>query len=249
MPDDFRSIRSWDGSKNRAFEEICYQLLCEPEDLPPSVVGQPIRTGNPDGGVEWYVRASDSTQWGWQAKYIYETDTLLSAMTVTVKRVTKERPDLTKLTFCIPYNLPAGTAGGQRKSARQRYEDTVESWKTSIDGADQVEFVLRQESDLLDRLSMSKHAGRAWFWWNDPYLGPEWLAEFQRVQADTAGDRYRPILQVDVPITAASLVDLVMFALVDGVAGCGDGTSGRGLGGAVATRSSAGEGFQAESIG
>ena len=200
MPDDFRSIRPWDGSKDRAFEEICYQLVREPGDLPPTMVGQPIRTGNPDGGVEWYARIADATQWGWQAKYIYDTDILLTAMTATVKRVVKERAHLTKLTFCIPYNLPAGTAGGERISARQKYENRVQSWRDSIDGADKIEFVLLQGSDLLARLAQPKHAGRAWFWWNEPHLGPDWLAHFQRDQAEVAGDRYRPTLQVDVPI-------------------------------------------------
>lgn len=200
MPDDFRLIRPWNGLKDRAFEEICYQILREEEDLPDGMVAPPTRTGNPDGGVEWYVKISDDTQWGWQAKYIYDINTLLTAMTATVKRVVKERPNLTKLTFCIPYNLPANTSEGQRKSARQRYEDAVESWKKSVNGADKIDFKLLQESDLLARLAMPKHAGRVWFWWHEPYLGPGWLATFQHDQATVAGDRYRPLLQVDVPI-------------------------------------------------
>jgi hypothetical protein len=63
MPDSFASIRSWEGSKDRAFEEICYQLLREPEDMPPDMAGLPVRTGNPDGGVEWYARTTDETEW------------------------------------------------------------------------------------------------------------------------------------------------------------------------------------------
>src|SRR6266702_343421 len=51
------------------------------------------------------------------------------------------------------------------------------------------------------------------------------------------------------PSTAASLVDLVMFVLAGGVVGCGDGTSGRGLDGVGATRSSAGDGLRAGDIG
>jgi uncharacterized coiled-coil protein SlyX len=200
MPDSFKLIRPWEGSKDRAFEEICYQLLREPEDLPPGMQGLPVRTGNPDGGVEWYARTTNGEEWGWQAKYIYDIDDLLTAMTTTVERVAKERTQLTRLTFCIPWNLPAGTAKGKRKSARQKYEDKVGTWKRTIAGADNVAFVLMQGSDLLDRLASPKHAGRAWFWWNEPFLGPDWLASFQRQQADVAGHRYRPILQVDVPI-------------------------------------------------
>jgi hypothetical protein len=200
MPADFRLLRSWDGSKDRAFEEICYQLLREPQDLPPGMVGRTIRTGNPDGGVEWYTLSAGSEQWGWQAKYIWDIESLLSAMTGTVNRVVLERPTLTKLTFCIPWNLPAGTRGGERTSARQKYDSKIETWKSTIPGAEKIEFELVQGSDLLDRLAQPQHAGRQWFWWNERYLGPDWLATFQREQSEVAGDRYRPDLQVDVPI-------------------------------------------------
>lgn len=200
MPDGFRSIRSWDGSKDRAFEEICYQLLREPEDLPPGMVGRPIRTGNPDGGVEWYTLTADGKQWGWQAKYIDDVNDLLDAMTSSVRRVVTERPQLTKLTFCISANLPASTRGRQRKSARQRYEEKKQFWQTEIAGAENIDFDLIQGSDLLDRLALPKHAGRAWFWWNELYLGQDWLANLLSQQAQVAGDRYRPVLQVDLPI-------------------------------------------------
>lgn len=173
MPDSFESIRPWEGSKDRAFEEICYQLLREPEDLPANMQGLPVRTGNPDGGVEWYARTDDDHEWGWQAKYIYDINSLLKGMTKTVERVTKERPKLTKLIFCIPMNLSSGTAGGRQTPGYTRYTNQIASWKKSIAGADKIEFVLKQGSDLLDRLALPKHAGRAWFWWNEPYLGPD----------------------------------------------------------------------------
>ena len=200
MPADFRLIRSWDGSKDRAFEEICYQLLREPQDLPPDMVGRPIRTGNPDGGVEWYALRANGEQWGWQAKYIEDIDSLLSAMTATVKRVVAERPNLAKLTFCIPKNLSGGTAGGRQTPGRQKYDEKVAGWKEEIEGAKKIDFELMQESDLLDRLAQPQHAGREWFWWHEPYLGPDWLGRLHAEQSEVAGERYRPDLQVDVPI-------------------------------------------------
>ena len=45
----FRLIREWDGSKHRAFEELCYQLR-DPVPNGSTVV----KTGDPDGGYEWY---------------------------------------------------------------------------------------------------------------------------------------------------------------------------------------------------
>lgn len=123
-----------------------------------------IRTGNPDGGVEWYAVVGSGQEWGWQAKYIKGIDPLLTAMTDSVKRVAAERPNLTRLTFVISTNLSTGTEGRQRKSQRQTYDDKVASWKRAIEGADRIEFDLIQESDLVDRLSTPEHAGRRWFW-------------------------------------------------------------------------------------
>ena len=195
----FRRIRSWEGSKHRAFEEICYQLLREPEDLPPG--GAPtIRCGIPDGGVEWYANLPDGTQWGWQAKYTWDIETLVSGMTKSVSTVTSERPALRRLTFCIPFDLGSGTQGRTRKSQRERYEAAVERLRGDIPGASVIEFLLVQQSDLVDRLSRPKHAGRRTFWWNETWLGADQLRRLYEQQSAVAGARYRPDLQVDLPI-------------------------------------------------
>jgi hypothetical protein len=196
----FKTIRIWEGSQDRAFEELSYQLLQERADLPAAGDCEPIRTGNPDGGVEWYVDLPDKTQWGWQAKYIFGIDPLLNAMTATVHRVVNERPNLTRLTFIIPWQLPAGKQGGKTKSARHKYEDKVDVWRTTISGADKVDFKLVQGSDLLSRLSHSKHSGRRLFWWDEPHLGLDDLRRLHGIAAEAAGRRYRPELQVDLPI-------------------------------------------------
>lgn len=192
----FLTLRSWDGSQARAFEELSYQLL--KSDAPSR--SQVIRTGNPDGGVEWYAQLADGTEWGWQAKHVQGIDALLTAMTESVKRVVLERPQLVKLTFVISYNLATSTRGRTRTSQRQKYEAKVATWKESIDGAARIDFELLQESDLLDRLAQPQHRGRAWFWWADPQLSESWFQDRLREQAATAGERYRPDLQVDLPI-------------------------------------------------
>jgi hypothetical protein len=192
----FKTLRTWNGEQSRAFEELSYQLL---KDRVPTGT-QAIRTGNPDGGVEWYAPLPDGTEWGWQAKHVEGIDALLTAMTDSVNRVAKERPQLRKLTFAISWNLATGTSGGERKSQRQKYEDKVETWKKKIPGADKIEFELVQESNLLDELAKPEHNGRRWFWWHHVVLGPDWLEQRYQEQADAATDKYRPDLQVDIPI-------------------------------------------------
>ena len=64
---DFKALRQWDGSQYRAFEELCYQL----RDPTPEGA-KLVKTGNPDGGLEWYVPLWNGVQWGWQAKFTFE---------------------------------------------------------------------------------------------------------------------------------------------------------------------------------
>ncbi|WP_406048278.1 hypothetical protein [Kribbella sp. NBC_00889] len=195
----FDTLRTWNGEQSRAFEELSFQLL---KDQAPSGT-RAIRTGNPDGGVEWYATLPDGTEWGWQAKHVKGIDALLTAMTGSVQRVAKERPDLRKLTFVISWNLATSKAprrGKPIKSQREKYEGKVQTWTNTIPGADKIQFELVQESDLLDELAKPEHSGRRWFWWGDVVLGHDWLLAHHAQQASAAGEKYRPDLQVDVPI-------------------------------------------------
>lgn len=195
----FDRLRAWNGEQSRAFEELSFQLLKDKVQLG----ARAIRTGNPDGGVEWYATLQDGTEWGWQAKHVHGIDALLTAMTGSVERVAKERTNLRKLTFVISWNLATGKAGKggrERKPQRQKYDDKVKTWQWTIPGADKIEFDLVQESDLLDELAKPEHNGRRWFWWGDLVFGHDWLVTRYEQQASAASEKYRPDLQVDVPI-------------------------------------------------
>jgi hypothetical protein len=52
----------------------------------------------------------------------------------------------------------------------------------------------------LNELAKPEHGGRRWFWWDHLVLGPDWLDQRYQQQADAASEKYRPDLQVDVPI-------------------------------------------------
>jgi hypothetical protein len=191
----FSNLRSWDGTQDRAFEELAFQLL--KDDAPAGSTA--IRTGSPDGGVEWYAALPNGTEWGWQAKHV-RFDSLLGALRESVRRVARERKMTKRLTFVISINLATSTRGGEIKSQRDKYNDAVAAWTKGIPGAAGIEFVLVQGSDLLDRLSRPEHRGRRWFWWNDEVFTDEWLRRNLAIQVDAAHDRYRPDLQVDLPI-------------------------------------------------
>ena len=134
-PLDFRTIRSWDGSQYRAFEELAYQLR---EPAPPGATE--VKTGDPDAGLEWYVEFPSGEVWGWQAKYSFSVRTLLSQMRVSVNAVVSKRPEVTRLTFRIPIDLPEDIRPGGRESARQRFQNAARRWQQEIPGASEVAF-------------------------------------------------------------------------------------------------------------
>lgn len=201
MPPDrlssgFDAIRPWRGSTARGFEELCYQLF--KSDAPAGA--RAIRTGSPDGGVEWYATLPDGTEWGWQAKHVHDVDSLLNGLTESVRAIVRDRPLLTKLTFLISTNLNTAVGRRRQKSQRQKYDDKVESWRASIEAAADLDFELIQESDILDRLALLEHQGRRRFWWGETEFTDVWLSDRLRAQVDAAGEKYRPDLQVDLPI-------------------------------------------------
>ena len=202
---DFRSLRSWRGSQHQAFEELCHQLRD-----PTPTDAKLVKTGNPDGGVDWYVTRSDGTQWGWQAKFTFNIDTLLKLMEKSLRTVVKKRPECERLTFCIPFDLSDAPEDGQRKSAWQKFEDRKQSWRNRILGADGVRIELWPGGDILERLVQHpKQRGLIYFWWGKEVFSPDWCREKTEAAVRVAKERYSPELHVELP-TAFALDGLAL---------------------------------------
>ena len=196
---DFRTIRHWDGSQYRAFEELCYQL----RDPTPQGA-ELVKTGNPDGGLEWYVIHRNGVQWGWQAKFSFGVDSLLQQMEKSLKTVVNKRPKCRRLTFCIPLDLPDAPGDGERKSARQKFEDRKKRWLDRIPGAGQVRIVLWSCGDVLQRLVRHPNQrGIERFFWDKEIFSLEWCARRMEKTALEVGGRYSPNLHVDLPVAFA----------------------------------------------
>jgi hypothetical protein len=188
----FREIRVWDGSQDRAFEELCFQL----RDPTPEGV-ELIKTSAPDAGVEWYWRHADGTQVGWQVKFIFGTDDLLKAMRASLKSAAEKRPQLKALTFCIPYDLADDPSRARGMQARERFEEAKTKWQAEWPD---VEVRLASAGELLARLAREEHRGREWFFFGERILGTEWCARELTGAIEDAGDRYTPDEDVDLPI-------------------------------------------------
>ncbi|HET9198974.1 MAG TPA: hypothetical protein VFN92_12070 [Solirubrobacterales bacterium] len=188
----FQSIRSWDGSQDRAFEELCFQLRD-----PTPAGAELVKTGDPDAGVEWYWLWPDEREEGWQAKFIFNTTDLLKAMRESLTSVANKRPGLTTLTFCIPWDLPDDPSRARGKQARERFEKAKERWR---DLAPNVEVNLLSGGQILERLTREEHQGRDWFFFNERTLSKEWCETELSYTIEDAGDRYTPTQDVELPV-------------------------------------------------
>jgi hypothetical protein len=196
---DFKSIRSWRGSQDQAFEELCYQLR---DPTPASA--ELIKTGSPDGGLEWYFKYNNGVEWGWQAKYSFNIDSLLGLMEKSLRTVAAKRPHCRRLTFCIPFDLPDERRGAERKSAREKFEDRKKTWRQKIKGADKIKIDLWSEGDLLERMTNHPgHRGIAWFFWEQEVFSPDWCRKRLDVTLKIAGERYSPELHINLPVAFA----------------------------------------------
>ena len=196
---DFRFLRPWRGSQHQAFEELCYQL----RDPTPKGADL-VKTGTPDAGFEWYVNLRNGEQRGWQAKFTFDINTLLRLMEKSLKTVVEARPKCRRLTFCIPFDLPDAPGNGERKSARQKFEDRKKSWCRRIPGADRVRIELWSEGELLQRLvGHPAQRGMEWFFWDQEVFSPDWCAQRLNITLQAAGGRYSKMLHVDLPVAFA----------------------------------------------
>lgn len=196
---NFKEIRSHEGSQDRGFEELCFQMIPVIETLPEGT--RLVRHGTPDGGVEILGLLPDGNVWAWQAKFLFTLGpSELAQLDKSFRAALNSQPALKRYVFCLPYNRPAGKVKG-RKSAMDRWNEHCikwQSWATSKNMT--VEFGYIGESELLNALTLAGQSGRASFWFNVTVLGHDWFETHVKNAIDSAGKRYTPDLNVELPI-------------------------------------------------
>lgn len=209
-PVDWRSIRSWAGSQDRAFEELCFQLR---EPAQPG--WQTVKTAAPDGGVEWYNRGPGGSVHGFQVKYVHQLDDLLPLAKESLKAVgsNRARRNVTRLVFMVSLDLPDPAHLRQGRpvvGARKKWEEAVTRWKTQLPGTADIEVELLGSGELLERLLSPGNEGRLWFFFEQRALGTPWLKERFEQAARIASDRYTP--QHHIPLPIASTLEACAMA-------------------------------------
>jgi len=206
-------IREFGGSQHRAWEELAYQV----RDRTRAGVVETRKTRAPDGGVEWYEVFEDGHQEGHQAKFYKDLASALSDMKTSVESVAANRPQMTKLSFVVPFDF-TDHASPRYESDQDRWDAAVARWRQEIPGADRLQFGVVRGGDVLDRLSREEHAGRRAFWFGAVDLSWAWLRQRWEEARVIAGERYTPqahtTIDLEAEVAAVGLSDEYLGRLV-----------------------------------
>ena len=194
---NWHEIRSIDRSQRTGFEELCAQLARSecPDDA------EFIRKGTPDAGVECYCVLGDGSEWGWQAKFIFDLGaSQWPQIDDSVKRALDKHPKLTRYYVCAPKDRAEGRREGQT-SAMDRWVEHVAKWsRWATEHGMQVDFVWWGSSELIERLSQDEHIGRRFFWFDQRYFGQDWFQRRLDEAVEDAWPRYTREVHIDLPV-------------------------------------------------
>lgn len=195
---NWQNIRSYNNSQNNAFEELVCQLAREEDILDKKSF---IRIGAPDGGVEAYCVLDNGDEYGWQAKYFSAMGPAQwKQIEHSFKTALEKRHDLTKYYICIPLDRQSPGIPNEKWFMDKWNEKVVEWGNYAKSKGRRIEFEYWGSSELLDRLSLEKHAGRRYFWFNQLEFSDEWFAERLNGSIADLGNRYTPELNFELDI-------------------------------------------------
>lgn len=211
---NWNNLRSWNGSQQSAFEELCCQLA-NYESIANRV--KFYRKGAPDAGVECFWVLEDSKEIAWQAKFFLAppTSSQWSQIDESVKVALKKHPELSTYIVCLPIDRPDPRIKNQ-ESFTDKWNARVKKWKEWAQKLEmKVDFDFWGNYEIGERLSREDHRGRYLFWFNTNHLSKDWLAGRLSEAVADAGPRYTPELNIDLPISFSFLSQALSRAYFD----------------------------------
>ncbi|MFM0197769.1 AAA family ATPase [Paraburkholderia strydomiana] len=215
LPDiDFKEIRVHRTSQADAFEELCCQLAGD-EPLTDRIRFDKKGRGG-DGGIECFATHADGSETGWQVKFYWEIDSLLSSLDGSLTKALVKHPAMQRFIACFPFDLAdsrradvtTAFAKWNRWRERRISEAAAAGRTVALDRWDAHEIKQR----LTD--SNPRSAGRIAFWFDRELLTADWFRKAFERTADSLGDRYSPQTHIDIPVRQSILAtvrDPVIF--------------------------------------
>ena len=190
---DFNQIVPRLGSKADAFEELCCQLARR-------VAGSSLQRlygAGGDGGIECYFDEAEGRV-GWQAKYVFNVDSLITQADRSLDTALQIHPRLTRFILCFPMRMTGPTA----RRGLSRIEK-IDAWITAREKAacrtgKQLTIQLWGDSEIRSLLiEHDSSGGMRHFFFGTTVLSGDWFAGHLQRAIATAGPRYTPDANVE----------------------------------------------------
>jgi len=193
---DFRHIAPRLGGKREAFEEFCCQLARR--YTLESVNFVRLHGAGGDGGVECFADLPDGTRVGWQAKYVFDINSLIRQVDISLNTALEVHETLARYIVCFPFDL----TGPTRRKGRSGYEK-FEEWRRRREK----EAEERSRSLVIEAwpasklksllLDMDTSGGLRLFFFNKNIITRKWFLEHFETVKSSAGPRYKPELHAE----------------------------------------------------
>jgi hypothetical protein len=195
---NWQNLRSWNGSQQSAFEELCCQLASYEKTAVGSVF---IRKGAPDAGVECFWSLPSLDELAWQAKFFLSVDeSQWKQLDESVGTALNKHPHLISYTVCLPIDRQDPRIDRQ-KWFMDKWKERVEKWQGWAQSKGMaVSFHYWGEHEIFERLTREEHRGRYLFWFNAELFNQHWFQSRLHETIANAGARYSPELNVELPI-------------------------------------------------
>ncbi|MGZ2426084.1 NACHT domain-containing protein [Rhizobium laguerreae] len=228
LPDiDFHKIRLHRGNPSTAFEELCCQLAGD-EPIPDRAAFERKGPGG-DGGVECFAIREDGSETGWQVKYYFNFQSMLSSLDKSLTKALDKHPRMTRFNACFPIDLS--------DVRREDVKTALASWsqwrdrrvKEANDAGREVSIERWDAYEIKNRLTESnaKSAGRIAFWFDQEMFDTNWFSKkFDRAKS-ILKQRYSPETHVDLPIRRSILAITRDPIFLDELSGVSKAISGQ----------------------
>jgi len=206
MSPEWSKLRAWEGSQQKAFEELCCQLAA----AEPTPDGRFTRKGTPDAGIECFWAKPNGDESAWQAKFFFQLQEVQwRDLDHSVQQALEKHPQMVQYYVCLPLDLADPRLTDKKTKKKKTFaQDTwnlrVKKWKQwAADRDMQVQFEYWGNHEIWTRLTKDEHRGRLLFWFNEQWFSEEWLGQRIEEAHKNAGRRYMPSLHVALDLERA----------------------------------------------
>ncbi len=193
---DFHQLAPRLGGKREAFEELCCQLARR--WLSGDANFTRLHGAGGDGGVECFADLPDGSRYGWQAKYVFDVDSLIQQVDSSLTTALRIHPTLTRYIVCFPFD-PTGPTGRRGRSGIEKLDDWCRRRQDEAAADDcELEIELWPASNLRSLLlDLDVSGGLRLYFFNETVLGKDWFSRHLDQVIAAAGPRYTPELNVE----------------------------------------------------